>query len=84
MSRWTEKETKKIARTVFAMPRPGTETSYSGSFGPAGGLKIWEQPPLQESAAGWSDLAGLDYSGLFQGIEQGSWYGASNMSLNGI
>jgi hypothetical protein len=83
VSRWVEKETKKIARTVFAMPRPGLETSGSGSFGPAGGLKVWEQPPLQEPVAGWSDLAELDYSGLFNGIEQGTWYGTLNVGLNG-
>jgi len=83
VSRRTEKETKKIARTVFAMPRPDIETSWTGSFEAAGGSKLWVQPPQQELAAGWSDLAELDYSGLFSGIEQGSWYGAPNPGSNG-
>jgi len=84
VSRWVEKETKKIARTVFAMPRPGLERNDSSSFGPAGGLKVWEQPPLQEPVSGWSDLAELDYSGLFNGIEQGTWYGTLNVGSNGV
>jgi hypothetical protein len=78
VSRLTEKETKKIARTVFAMPRPGMEES--GCLGPAGALKLWEQPPSQNVAVEWADPGGLDYSCLFDGMEQGNWYGISNVS----
>ncbi len=76
VSRWTEKQTKKIARSVFAIPRPGMETIES--FGPAGGLKLWEQPIPQNLAAGWADLGELDYSGLFNETEQWNWYGIPN------
>jgi hypothetical protein len=77
VSRWTEKETKKIARTVFAMPRPGMERA--GILGPPGGLKIWEpQVQIQEvtDMAGWTtELGEVSYEGLFNGAEQGTWYG---------
>jgi hypothetical protein len=78
VSRWTEKETKKIARTVFAMPRPGMERS--GVFGPPGGLKIWEPPvQMQEMEMGWTtELGEVSYEGLFNGAVQGCWYGIEN------
>jgi hypothetical protein len=76
VSRRTEKEVKKIARTVFAMPRSGMEKS--GSLGPAGGIKLWEQPLSQNLVPGWADLGELDYSGLFNEMEQVNLHGASN------
>jgi hypothetical protein len=82
VSRLQEKETKKIARTVFAMPRPCME--MSGPFGPAGDLKVWEQPLPQDLAAGWADLGELDYSGFFDGMEQCDWYGISNGVSDGM
>lgn len=81
VSRWTEKETKKIARTVFAMPRPGMERA--GAFGPADGLKVWEpQVQVQEMSdlvEDWTtELGEVSYEGLFSGVEQGGWYGIEN------
>jgi hypothetical protein len=81
VSRWTEKETKKIARTVFAMPRPGMERA--GALGPAGDLKIWEpQVQVQEMTGlveDWTtELGEVCYEGLFSGVEQGGWYGIEN------
>jgi hypothetical protein len=78
VSRWNEKETKKIARTVFAMPRPGMERA--GALAPPGGLKIWEpQVQVQEMTnmpIDWSmNMGPMSYEGLFNGVEQGGWYG---------
>jgi hypothetical protein len=81
VSRWTEKETKKIARTVFAMPRPGMERA--GALGPEGGLKIWEpQVQVQEMTdlvEDWAtEMGDVSYEGLFRGVEEGGWYGIEN------
>ena len=83
VSRRTEKETKQIARTVFAMPRPGMERA--GVFGPPGGLKIWEPEvrvqDMTDLAVDWmAGMGELSYERLFNGVEQGGWHGIGNVS----
>lgn len=80
VSRWAEKETKKIARTVFAMPSPGMEKA--GVLGPPGGLKIWEPtvqvqdlPDLEVGCNSMTVMGEMNYEGLFDGVQQGAWYG---------
>lgn len=58
------------------MPRPGMERA--GCLGPAGGLKMWE-PQVQEVDLGWTaEMGEIDYSNLFNGMEQGVYYGSEN------
>ena len=82
-----EKETKVIARSVFALPRPGVEKS---AFVPVGGLKVWDQTQVltaqqMDQRVGRTDLGNFDYSTLFKGMEQvqsqpAGWYGVQNAS----
>jgi len=54
IGRRTEKETKKIARHVFQLPRPGMEMAGNFDFEMLG----------NESLTGFEDLGTLDYLGL--------------------
>ena len=60
IGRRTEKETKKIARHVFQLPRPGLETAGSFDF----------EVPGDESLTGFEDLGGIDYLNLLDGAMQ--------------
>ena len=65
-SRWTEKETKKIARSVFEMPRPGMEVPVEQQHIPHGHAHHAVQNSdfrmmSNEIAVGLKDMGGLDY-----------------------
>jgi hypothetical protein len=60
VGRRSEKETKKIARHVFTLPRPGMETAGSFDFEMLG----------DESLTGFEDLGGMDYLNLLDGVVQ--------------
>ena len=57
MGRRTEKDTKKIARHVFQLPKPGLEMSGSFDFEMLGG----------ESLMGFDNLGGMEYMDLMDG-----------------
>jgi hypothetical protein len=86
VSRWTEKETKKIARTVFEMPKPGVERG--GVFGPPGDLKICEpearvQDMTNTATDRMAEMGGVSYDGWFHGFEQGGRYWMDNAASRG-
>jgi hypothetical protein len=58
IGRRTEKETKKIARHVFQLPRPGMEMAGSFDFEMLG----------YESLTGLEDLGGIDYLNMLDGV----------------
>ncbi|KAL5314584.1 hypothetical protein ACEPPN_017225 [Leptodophora sp. 'Broadleaf-Isolate-01'] len=75
LARTNEKETKMIARSVFAMPRPGTATientrSNTPVFGYTG---VVPTPPMSMSMmtpmdVGWQELSEIDYFGTWNGF----------------
>ena len=80
-SRRTERETKKIARDVFALPRAGN-LQLGNEIGASGGgsgsssvvfdLGFAEQSreASQETMVGWADLAEMDYLSMLDGVGQ--------------
>ena len=70
IGRRTEKETKKIARHVFQLPRPGMEMAGSFDFELLG----------DESLTGFEDLGGMNYLNLLDETMQQQQMANSIMS----
>lgn len=84
VSRRTEKETKMIARSVFALPKPGS-TSVNNSnnvdtvFGFASGVpSSTSTMSAQPMDVGWQELSEMDYFGTWNG------FGMQQQDMNGI
>jgi len=79
-SRRTERETKRIARSVFAFPRAGNTQLENGTSCGAGssassgvfdlGFKMESRDASQETMVGWADLAEMDYLSMLDGVAQ--------------
>ena len=74
-SRRTEKETKRIARNVFAMPRQGIDqntgsSSFSRNVAPVGDLGGFEMLGT-ENMNGFEDLSGgMDYLNMLEHVSR--------------